>query len=119
MELRAKVNKWEFIDQYINIWNGGLQLTDKEREFFREIIFEHLSLEEQGVKEPFIGQLIFSKAILDKIKKKLNLSSQGLHNYKAQLINKKAIKQHGDFYHVNPLLVPKREITFKFEVYDV
>lgn len=116
MELKARVNKWQFIDCYINIWNGQLELTDKEKLLFRQILFKYLSLHEQGLKEPFLSQLLFSKESLNEIRNELGLKAQGFHNYKTQLITKRAIRETEGGYIIDPKLVPQKEVTFKFEV---
>ena len=118
MELIARVNKEGHIRNWIRIWNGGLQLTDKEQDFFSELLSVTMTLKEAGIKEPYLGQLVFGTKELDKIKDKLNLSKQGLSNYKMSLRDKNIIVKddEGD-YHIPAQLIPEESITFKF-VYD-
>jgi len=116
MELSAKVNKRDFIIHYINIWNGTLKLTDKEKDILYELLYRYINLMQQGLFEPYIGPLVFSKQSLSDIKKKLGISSQGMNNYKNQLIDKRIIKEEAGTYYIEPRLIPQEEITFKFIV---
>ncbi len=116
MELTAKVDRHEHIRLWVRLWNGGLQLTEKEQLFFGEILYRVMDLQEDGIKEPYLGQLIFSTSALNEIKEKLNLSKQGLNNYKMALKNKGIIYKDDDgAYHIKGQLIPQKSITFKFE----
>ena len=118
MELTAKVNRQTHITQWIKLWNGGLQLTDKEQLFLGEILYRVMDLSEKGIEEPYLGQLVFSTSTMNEIKDKLKLSKQGLNNYKMSLREKGVIfkDEHGA-YHLQAVLIPKKSITFKF-IYD-
>lgn len=116
MELVVKVNKKGFILNYIKIFNGGLELTKTEQKYLALLLELYLNLLEEGIKEPYLSQLVFSKENTDKIKINLCLTSKGLTNYKIQLIKKGAIKEDDGACIVNPILIPKKEITFKFIV---
>lgn len=115
MELVAKVDKHRHITNWIRIWNGGIQLTEKEQVFFGEILSLAMTLKEEGIKEPYLGQLVFSTKEMDKIKTKLGLSKQGLSNYKMALRDKGVIVKNevGDYF-IPPQLIPEKSITFKF-----
>lgn len=118
MELIAQVNRHSHITNWVKLWNGGLQLTEKEQLFLGEILYRYMDLEEKGIKEPYIGQLVFSAKTMTEIKDKLSLSKQGLNNYKMALRNKGVIfKDEEGAYHVRPQLIPQKSITFKFK-YD-
>lgn len=118
MELKTKVNRHSHIAYWVKLWNGGLQLTDKERTFLGEILYRTMYLQDQGIQEPFLGQLVFSTKTMNEIKEKLELSKQGINNYKMALVRKGVIyKDDENVYHVNQRLIPKESITFKFE-YD-
>lgn len=116
MELVARVDKDGHIRNWIRIWNGGLQLTEKEQVFFGELLSLVMTMQEDGIKEPYLSQLVFSTKEMEKIKTKLGLSKQGLSNYKISLRDKGVIAQddNGD-YRILPQLIPEESITFKFE----
>jgi len=118
MELKAKVDKDQFIERYIEIWNGSLNLTEKEIEVLKEILKKYLQLIKDGLKEPYLGELVLSPNGMSEIRKILKLSSQGMNNYKEQLKEKNVIKKVGDHFQINPILIPQKSITFKFIVDD-
>ena len=118
MELKTKVNRHSHIKLWIKLWNGGLELTEKEQTFLGEILFRVMSLQEEGIKEPYLGQLVFSTKTLAEIKEKLKLTKQGLNNYKAQLKKKGVIYKDDDgIYHIDHKLIPQTTLQFKF-IYD-
>lgn len=116
MELSAKVTKHQFIDQYINIFNGGLKITPMEKKLLHEILHRYLTMKDDGLKEPYIGQLIFSQESMTNIRKKLSMTSQSVTNYKGQL-KKKGIIREGELgLHVDPKMVPQKTIQFNFNI---
>lgn len=116
MELKARVTKQQFVEQYVNIFNGGLQITKMEKKLLHEILHRYLTMLEDGLKEPYIGQLVFSQESMADIRDKLNMTSQSITNYKAQLKKKGILKQGEVGLEVDPILIPKGSITFKFEL---
>lgn len=118
MELTARVNRDEFIDQYITIWNGGLNLTDKEKEVLHKFLSRYLDMMANGLKEPYIGELVFAPKTVREIGVELGLTAQGINNYKAQLRGKGVILQVGDHYEIHPRLIPQTKLTFNFIVHD-
>lgn len=116
MELTTKVTRDEFINQYITIWNGGLQLTEKEREVLHKFLLRYLELIDNGLKEPYIGELVFASKNVREIGTELGLTAQGINNYKAQLRDKGVLIDKGDHYEIHPRLIPQKELTFKFIV---
>lgn len=116
MELKAKVTKEQFIKNYINIFNGGLRITSKEKEFLYEILLRYLNLIDEGLKEPYLSKLVFSKEVITEIKNKLSLSSQGLNNYKTQLKRKGVFKETAVGIQIDAKLIPQKELIFKFEI---
>lgn len=114
--LTARLNKPKFIEAYLRIWNGGLQLTDKEFEVAVEILKLHDIYTEAGVQEPVASEMIFQPKNIKAIKDKLDVSKQSWNNYKTKLIEKKVLLSNNDLLIVNPMLIPKTELTFKFEI---
>ena len=116
MELTAQVNRHSHIQYWVKLWNGGLLLTEKEQVLLGEILYRYMELEENGVKEPYIGQLVFNTKTMTEIRDKLELSKQGFNNYKMSLRDKGVIfKDEEGVYHVQPQLIPKKSVTFKFD----
>lgn len=114
--LKARLSKDDFIVAYLKIWNGGLQLTDKEFSIVVEIVKLYMDYTEQGVKDPALSELVFSPKNMKKVKEVLDISKQNWNNYKNKLIEKKIILGDETGPTLNPLLYPKKEITFEFEI---
>lgn len=115
MELTAKVNKEQWVSNYINIFNGGLRITQKEKDLLAEYLLIYVDLIKDGLKEPYLSKLVFAKENVAEIRKKLNLSSQSYNNYKTQLKDKGVLKEDNGLK-VDPKLIPQKELTFKFIV---
>jgi hypothetical protein len=116
MELVTKVNRHTHIERWIKLWNGGLNLTDKEQLFFGELLYRAMELHEKNITEPYLGQLVFGSNVMAEIQEKLSLSKQGLNNYKMSLKDKGVIfKGEDGFYHIEPKLMPQTQVTFKFQ----
>lgn len=117
MKLTTKVDKKSHIENWIKLWNGGFQLTNKEQEFLYEVLYIALDLTSNGIKEPFMSQLLFSTETMKDISKKLDITAKSLQNYKYQLVEKKVLSKKEDRYYLNPIMIPVKEVTFKFR-YD-
>ncbi len=116
MILTARVDKDGFIENYLNLWNGGFKLTASELNLLRLILDKALSLIADGVKEPYLSQLTLSRESIGKIKKELNLSDSGLHAIKKKLIDKHILIEVEDGLVIRDCVIPQKEITFKFIV---
>jgi hypothetical protein len=116
MELTTNVNRATHVKRWIQLWNGGIKLTDKEAEFFGELLERALEMTEQGVKEPYLGELLFSTKTMAEIKEKLEIASkQSINHYKTSLKSKGVIyKDEDGIYHVHANMIPQLTITFKF-----
>ena len=116
MELTTNVNRATHVKRWIQLWNGGIKLTDKEAEFFGELLERALEMVDEGVKEPYLGQLLFSAKTMAEIKDKLEIASkQTLNHYKTSLKSKEVIYKDDDgVYHVKANMIPQLSITFKF-----
>lgn len=113
---KARVTKDQFINSYLQIWNGGLNLTNKELEIVIYIVKSYVSLMEANIKEPYLSEMVFGYERTKKLKKDLDCSSQNWGNYKKSLIKKKVLIREDDEIRINPMLMPKTELTFKFEL---
>ena len=114
--LEARLSKEDFIVAYLKIWNGALKLTDKELSIVVEIIKLYFSYIDQGVKEPALSELVFRLKNIQKLRDDLNISKQNWTNYKVRLQEKKVVLNSLEGQTLNPLLFPKEELTFKFEI---
>ena len=112
----VRVNRENYIKSYIRIWNGLYELTRNENDLLYVILDRYLKLAEDGVKEPYISQLVFQPQELVSIRKELGLKTQNFNNYKASLRKKKVLLQNGDSYLISPKLIPMKELAFKFIV---
>jgi hypothetical protein len=114
--LEAKLSRDDFIVAYLKIWNGALKLTDKEFSIVVEIVKLYMSYIDQGVKEPALSELVFRLKNMQKLREDLSISKQNWTNYKARLLEKKIVLGAKEGQILNPLLYPKEELTFKFEI---
>ena len=116
MEVSTKVDKHSHIKNWIKLWNGGMQLTEKEQTFFGELLYRYMNLMDKGIKEPYLGELVFSTKSMGEVKAKLGLTKQGLTNYKMSLRNKGVIMKNDEgIWYIPEILVPKTRITFNFK----
>jgi len=116
--LIAKVDTVGFVDAYLKLFNGGLKLTDKEFSIMKEFILLRMQYSKDGAKGDVPRELVFLPKNVNRIKDKLAISKQNWGTYKDSLLIKKAIVQFGDVFDINPILIPRKEITFKYEVYE-
>ena len=114
--LTTRADRDGIIDTYLKLFNGGLKLTDKEFAILKEFVKLHVSYMEEGVKEPFLSELVFSAKNIKQVKLDLEITKQNWNNYKQKLQDKKVILNIDGIYRVNPMLIPRQEITFRFEV---
>src|SRR5690554_5048473 len=112
--LIAKVTKAQFIDAYLRLWNGGFKMTEKEIEIVKYILQFYEKVSNGGVREPYLSEIVFSSKHVSILKKECNLTKQGWNNYKKTLVLKKVLIEHDDVIFINPMLIPRTEITFKF-----
>jgi hypothetical protein len=115
--LTARVTKEQHVNAYLQLWNGGLKLTDRELKVVKEIVKSYMEFEQGGVKEPYLSQMVLSTENANRIKKELKLSKQNFSNIKTKLKDKKVLlTDQEDRTYVNPTFIPKKSITFNFDV---
>ena len=117
MILTTTVDKAGHIERWIQIFNGGLKLTDKEREFLGHLLDRALTLMADGVKEPYLGEILFNQTNTAEIKELMgNISKQALNNYKISLVKKGVVyKDESGMYHIKDVMIPKESVTFNFK----
>jgi hypothetical protein len=112
----TRANEAGVIDAYLKLFNGGLKLTDKEFAIMKFFVTLQVSYMRDGVKEPYLSELLFSPKTLKQVKTELDISKQNWNNYKQKLQDKKVFLNLDGYLTVNPVLIPRPEITFKFEL---
>lgn len=99
---RKRINKQDIYKEYVNILNGLLQLSGKEREVLS------LLLELEATKPPILGtkQDLLStdnrRAIMDKT----NINKNNLSKYISVLKGRSILLKDDNGNYVNPLFVP-------------
>lgn len=116
MEISAKVDRQTHIRVYLQIWNGGLKLTDKELEIMQKFLTIYFEYKDGGVSEELIEDLVFSTKSINRLKEELKISKQNYSNYKMSIVEKKALREINGELSFNPMLIPQKSITFKFEI---
>lgn len=106
-------NKEDFYKKYITIFQGELKLTEKELTILMNLIKRFIELELKYKELTDI--VLFESSNIIQLCKDNNMSINQYHNIKSALIEKQAIfkKKDGTLL-LNRLLLPKKEITFKF-----
>jgi hypothetical protein len=112
--LIAKVTKKQFVDAYLKLWNGGFKMTDKEMDIVKDILSIYETVSKDGIKEPYLSEIVFSQKHIAQLKTKHELTKQGWSNYKKALLAKKILFEKDEIVYINPVLIPRTEITFKF-----
>lgn len=104
----------DFYKKYLSIFQGELNLTERESTILVNLINKYLLLLENN-NEDIANTLLFESKSIISFCKENNLSIQQYHNIKNALIDKKALfKLKDNSLLVNKLLIPKQEIGFKF-----
>jgi DNA-directed RNA polymerase len=115
---KAKVTNAQFIDAYLRIWNGGLKLTEVELKVVKVIIQAYMKHHGNGLNEPYLTDIVFSIKSVNAMRKELKFSTQNWGNYQKKLKEKSVLLEKDDVVFLNPAFIPKKEITFKFEIID-
>lgn len=111
------VSRKQFFSAYLKIWSGGFKLTEKELKLLVDILEIRNKIVTDGVKDPYLSELVFSNKNINALKKKHELQKQGWHNHKNSLIAKKALFEHDDIIYVSPVLIPREELVINFKVH--
>jgi len=109
----TKVNRETHIKLWIDLWNGNLNMTGKEKELLFELLFSYMKMTDDGVTEPYLSKLVFDRDNIKAIMDKIGLTKQTYHSYKKSLVTK-GILIESDALSVNPRLIPQVKVTFKF-----
>lgn len=107
-------NQW--VRYYIYLWNGSIKLTEAEIAVLCLLLLKYLELKSSISSELDLYEILFSTRTRRDIKEKLNISEQVFNNRFTALKKKSIIIQIKDTYKINPMMIPLKEVTFKFEV---
>lgn len=112
MEHSANVSTRQFAQAYIMLMCYGISNT--ELKVLTEILVQYINIS-RNAREPYVSKLLFSSEIWSELKKSLNLTSQGMMNYKKSFIDKGWIIKNPDLT-IASWLIPQETVTFKFNV---
>ncbi len=115
--ITAVVKKEDFTRHYLMLWNGMLQLTEKELSLVEALVNKYLELQNVIKEERYLYEFLFSPAIQKEIRTKAEMKEQTFFNYKSKLREKGVIVLDKDGNpSLNEKVIPMREVTFKFKV---
>lgn len=104
----------DLFNKCTSIWMRFMNLTKREGELYRILLKKYIEMIENGVKEPYISQIIFGTDFMREVRTEMNLTHQNFNNLKMSLKKKSIIFEEGDSYRINPAVAVHQEITFKF-----
>ena len=99
------------IDVWLTLWQGGIDITTREKDVLAEFIAIHLLLVSKGMKEPYLAKLLFDADARKQVCINLSISSFNLTNVLAALKNKGAITDNV----ISSQLIPEKELIFEFK----
>lgn len=104
----------DYYTKYISLFQWELKLTERELQILVNLIIELICIiKTNNIKTP--DNILFEQRNIIKFIKENNLSINQYHNIKNSLIEKKAIiKNIDNSLKINRLLIPRKEISFKF-----
>lgn len=105
----------DFYRKYISLYQGDLNLTEKESFLLLEIVKQVINEHNDG-NTKHTAKVVFNKDSILKICKLLSISINQYHNLKNALLDKKALFKQRNELVLNPLLLPRTEIGFKFNI---
>ena len=114
MEIKINIkDKEDLIIKYSDLWSKFLGLSKREQELYVLVLKKYTKMIEDGVKEPYISQLIFGTESMRETRDKMGLTHQNFNNLKMSLKKKKVILDN-DGYMLNPIVTVNKELNFKF-----
>jgi len=114
--VKATLDHSSWIRYYIYLWNGSVKLTEAEIDLLELFIYKYFELKSTISSDSELYELLFSTKKRREIKEKLNISEQVFNNRFTALKKKNIIKEVNQEYSLNPMIIPLKEVTFKFEV---
>jgi hypothetical protein len=115
--ISVQVSRDDFIRHYLVLWNGMLNLTEKELDLLEALIEKYLELVEVIKDRKYLYDFLFSPSVQKEIRDRAKMKEQTFHNYKASLKAKGIIVIDNDGnLSLDPKVIPMEEITFKFKI---
>lgn len=113
--LTIKVNEDNFIENYLLLWKGYLELTDSDIRVLIEFItiFNQVKLTNNNEDLCFIK--VFNKDNRKFVISKLNISEYSFNNMFMRLKKKGIINKTDYGYRLNSKILPVDNITFNFK----
>lgn len=103
------------ISMFLRVYLANERLTDKQLQVTAQLVSHYARYIADGVKEPYASTLLFSTETRKKICDVLNISAAHLNNTFNALTNKNILAKE-DGYVMNPDIVPRETLAFKFKV---
>jgi hypothetical protein len=112
----ATLTKDQWVRAYLTLWQGMLNLTDKELEIAVTLIRHFLLIRTRVSDDETASYLMLSRGTRRKIKLEHNLSAAGLGNYLIAFTKKGLLTKDDGVYKVVDKLIPQESITFNFTI---
>ena len=106
------------VTAFLRIFLANKRLTDKQLKVTSAMVRRYSEYISNGVTEPYASQLLFSTETRKGIYKELNMGSAHLNNTFNALCDKGILVKDQGRYAINPVIVPSKKLTFKFEIDD-
>lgn len=114
-----KLEKSQFINWYLTLFNGWLSLTAKEMLILAEFIKLRETLSKVITDPKILNDQLFSSASRKLVRETCEISSENLfNNYFGSLKKKGVIEPFGDSYKLSEHIIPKQKINFEIEFTD-
>lgn len=114
--VKATLDYTSWIRYYIYLWNGSVKLTEAEIDLLALFLSKYFDLKNTITSDTELYEVLFSTKKRREIKEKLNISEQVFNNRFTALKKKNIIREVNQEYSLNPMIIPLKEVTFKFEV---
>ena len=115
MEIKVKIkDQKDLITKYTDLWSKFLDLTKREKELYEILLTRYHEIMDDGLKEPYISQLVFNRDQMKKARTTMGLSYQNFSNIKSSLRRKRIILGEEDNLSMNPMVIAEDELKFKF-----
>ena len=115
IEINIQGTSDEVILSFLRVYLANKRLTDKQLHVTAQLVTHYAQYIADGVIEPYASTLLFSTEVRKEICDTLNISAAHLNNT-FNALTKKDILAKEATYSINPNLVPKETLTFKFKI---
>lgn len=106
----------QVVTSYLRIYLTNQRLTEKQLEVATSLVSKYATYVADGVIEPYASTLLFSTETRKEIVNGLKISAAHLNNTFNALTKKNILSKDGGTYSINPQLLPKSSLTFKFKI---